>query len=569
MFLQIKRQYLYIFMLWIVLLGLFSCSGGSLDSDTDQTVPDILVNAGANQSVNEQTSIALNGVASGKNGGLSYQWSVSPFITITQDSNESLAASFQSPTVTEVQAYIFTLSVTDASGNQASDTVQYQITPVNEPPSAVISISSDVAQVNGRFPAGSNLVLNGSASSDTDPQDTLDPIAAYRWQQTAGLDVLTGVSQDGDSIAFATPIADERNDITLELTVTDQEGAEDIETLTLQFLSASETLPAVHAGNDHQVFSGEIILLTGQATTTIPAGMPLLFNWLNDSELVPTIINKSADITYAVAPLVTQTQLVTFTFSVTDAFGNKVDDNVSVRIKPLPLIPINDTGVILQADLTRVSTQHQAEFPGQDGQRGKDIVSENGLLEKAGRGEQGFDFTRLDSIGDEQDDTSQPWDCVRDNVTGLVWEVKTPDTSLHGSEHSYSWLAEDNNGGFAGQAGTAGATCASAQCDTQTFVTEVNEAGLCNFFDWRLPTHSELLSLVHFGNVTGTRIDLEYFPNTDDFVSTPLWYWTSLPSADGVSDVARTAWALDFTTGNDNFLNKATLTKVRLVRGGR
>lgn len=569
MFLQIKRQPIYIFILWILLLGIVSCSGSSLDSDTDQAVPDILVNAGANQSVNEQTSIALNGTASGRNGGLTFQWTVSPAVTVVQDSNESAAASFVSPIVTEVQSYVFTLLVTDVNGNQASDTVQYEINPVNESPSAIIATSSDAAQVNGRFPAGSNLVLSGSASSDADPQDTLDPIAAYRWQQTAGLDVLTGISQDGDSIAFTAPIADERNDITLELKVTDQEGAQDTEAITLQFLSASETLPSVNAGNDHQVFSGEIILLTGQATTTIPAGRPLLFNWLNDSELVPTITNKSADVTYAVAPLVTQTQLVTFTFSVTDTFGNKVDDSVSVRIKPLPLVPINDTGVILQADLTRVGTQHQAQFPGQDGQRGKDIVSENGLLEKAGRGEQGFDFTRLDSVGDEQDDTSQPWECVRDNVTGLVWEVKTLDTNLHSSEHDYSWLAEENNGGFAGQVGTAGVTCSGAQCDTQTFVTEVNQQGLCNFFDWRLPTHSELLSLVHFGNVTGTRIDLEYFPNTDDFVSTPLWYWTSQPGADGVSDVARTAWALDFDTGNDNFLNKTTLAKVRLVRGGR
>ncbi len=569
MLLHCKKQFIQIFLLWILLLGLFSCSGGSLDSDTNQTVPDILVNAGPNQSVNEQTSVALNGAASGANGGLTFQWSVSPNLTITQNSADSVAASFQTPSVTEIETYTFTLSVTDALGNQASDTVQYQITPVNELPTAAITVMSDTQLIDGRYPAGTAIVLDASASSDIDPQDTLDPIAAYRWQQSAGIDVLTNVSQDGDSIAFISPIADERNEIELELTVTDQEGGEDSETIRLQILSASETLPSVNAGKDHQVFSGEIILLTGAASTSIPAGRPLLFNWLNDSELVPTITNSSAEVTYAIAPKVTQAQLVTFTFEVTDTFGNKVDDSVSVRIKPLPLVPINDTGVILQADLTSIGTQHQADFPAQDGQRGKDIISENNLLEKAGRGEQGFDFTRLDSVGDQQDDISQPWACVRDNVTGLVWEVKTADTNLHGSEHSYSWLAEENNGGFVGQVGTSGDTCASAQCDTQTYVSEVNAAGLCNFFDWRLPTHSELLSLMHFGNVTGTKIDLQYFPNTDDFVSSPLWYWTSLPSADGVSDVARTAWALDFASGNDNFLNKSSTAKIRLVRGGR
>ena len=233
-------------------------------------------------------------------------------------------------------------------------------------------------------------------------------------------------------------------------------------------------------------------------------------------------------------------------------------------------MPINDTGVTLQATQSAITNQHQPDFPGQDGQRGKDIISENGLLEKAGRGEQGFDFTRLDEIGDEQDDTSQPWSCVRDNITGLVWEVKTTDNGLHDTQHSYAWLQDENNGGLAGSIGNAGLTCTLSQCNTSAFIAAVNAAGLCNFYDWRLPTHDELLSVMHFGNATGTKIDLGYFPNTQGSNSAPLWYWSSQPSADGVADdTAQNSWALDFTTGNDNFLNKSTQAKVRLVRGGR
>ncbi|GAA0856706.1 DUF1566 domain-containing protein [Aliiglaciecola litoralis] len=551
-------------------LWLFGCSGGSLDSDTDQPDPLVLVNAGANQTVNEQSRVVLNASAVGTTDTLTYSWSASPSLTIIHADPNAPAATFVAPSTTTVLSYTLSLVVTDGNGNQGNDTVQITVQPVNESPNALITVTQPVLAPQARYPAGVEVILSASASNDIDPPDTLNPIAAWRWQQTAGTDVLGSVSLDGDSLAFITPILDDASDLTFELTVTDQEGAQDTAMITLGVLSASQTQPLVNAGVDHQVYSGETIILTGNASTSIPAGLPLEFNWLNDSELVPFINNRSAEKTFAIAPSVTQTQSVTFTLSVTDSFGNVVDDSISVRIKPLPLSSVNDTGVMLQASLTENGTQHQADFPGQDGQRGRDIVNENNQLEKAGRGEQGFDFTRLDAFGDEQDDEQTNWSCVRDNNTGLVWEVKTTDTGLHSQQHRYSWLQATNTGGFPGVTGSAGVTCANSQCDTLSFVEAVNEEGLCNFFDWRLPTHNELLSLVHFGNVTGTKIDLDYFPNTNDLQTSPLWYWTSLPSADGVSGGgARTAWAIDFETGNDNFLNKATLNKVRLVRGGR
>ncbi|MEP4891771.1 MAG: DUF1566 domain-containing protein [Aliiglaciecola sp.] len=561
-------RYYKVLAISIFTMMMVGCSGSSLDSDTDQPTPDVLVNAGASKSVNEESTVVLSATAQGTTDTLTYSWSASPALTITQEDVNSPEATFVAPSATETLTYVLTLVVTDENGNQGSDTVEYQINPVNEAPSALIEVTSPV--ISGSYPAGIEVALDGSTSSDIDPADSLDPIAAWRWQQTAGTDVLDNVSLDGDSIAFVTPILDDASSLSFELTVTDQEGAQDTATITLNVLSASETQPIVDAGVDHQVYSGEIILLTGEASTSIPEGLPLEYDWLNDSELLPDINNRSAEQTYAIAPLVTETELITFTLTVTDSYGNEVEDSINVRIKPLPISNLNDTGVTLQASLTQNGTQHQPDYPGQDGQRGQDIISENGLLEKAGRGEQGFDFTKLDAIGDEQDETSPDWSCVRDNTTGLVWEVKTDDSELHGAEHLFSWYQEELNGGYEGAEGSLGLTCDNEQCDTELFVAAVNQAGLCNFYDWRLPTHNELLSLVHYGNVTGTKIDVNYFPYTDDFVTSPLWYWTSQPSADGVSDDAsQTAWAIDFSTGNDNFLNKSTLGKVRLVRGGR
>jgi hypothetical protein len=65
-------------------------------------------------------------------------------------------------------------------------------------------------------------------------------------------------------------------------------------------------------------------------------------------------------------------------------------------------------------------------------------------------------------------------------------------------------------------------------------------------------------------------IDADYFPNTTDTLTTPVLYWTQDSSADGfTNEQAQNAWAIDFASGNDNFLNKSTAGKVRLVRAGR
>jgi hypothetical protein len=274
--------------------------------------------------------------------------------------------------------------------------------------------------------------------------------------------------------------------------------------------------------------------------------------------------------TFAIAPLVTSSTVVAYTLTVTDANGNSVEDTVNVRIRPMPTPLLNDTGFLQQATNDALTQAQQNDFPGQDGQRGADIIEQNGLIEKAGRGKAGFDFTRLNANGDEQDANADSWSCVRDNVTGLVWEVKTNDGAFQDTDYTYSWYSETVNGGFAGDQTGANATCLLANCNTAAYVQAVNAQGLCGFYDWRLPTHDELFSLMHLGIADDVAIDEEYFPNTGAVTTEPLWYWTSVPSADGVnSDDAQNAWALDFDSGVDNFLNKSSAVRVRLVRAGR
>jgi chitinase len=548
------------------------CSQSTLDSDTNTPSPNVLVNAGIDQFVDEQTTITLSAQATGQTDVLTYAWRASPDVTITQDDASVGTATFTTPVATEILTYTFTVVVTDANGNTGSDSVLYQINPVNVSPSAFIQVNQFEALSTNQFPAGYEVILDAKTSSDMDSTNKENPIAAYLWQQTAGESVLTGISVQGDSLAFITPIQNDANSVSITLTVTDQEGAEDVKTVTFSIQSATDTFPVIDAGLSHQVFTGESINLNGTASTAIAASEPLIFTWLNDSEKDPQIESPNALQTVAIAPAVSGTETVTFTLRVQDAQGNSVDDSLTVTIKSLPTQPLNDTGVILQATDSQILSGYQGDYPGQDGQRGQDIIHANNLSEKAGRGEKGFDFTRLDEMGDEVDDDNASWRCVRDNITGLIWESKTDvlTTTLHSSSYSYSWYETDEVEGFDGDENGISTSCSLTSCNTESFIAEVNVQGLCNFRDWRLPTHNELLSLLHLGQTTAPMIDTDYFPSTTDSLTVPVWYWTQDSSADGfANEQAQNAWAIDFASGNDNFLNKSTASKVRLVRAGR
>jgi len=45
-------------------------------------------------------------------------------------------------------------------------------------------------------------------------------------------------------------------------------------------------------------------------------------------------------------------------------------------------------------------------------------------------------YTKLDSQRNNLSDEATEWSMVRDNVTGLIWEIKTDDGSIHDSDNN-------------------------------------------------------------------------------------------------------------------------------------
>jgi hypothetical protein len=227
---------------------------------------------------------------------------------------------------------------------------------------------------------------------------------------------------------------------------------------------------------------------------------------------------------------------------------------------------LNDSGFASCADLSGTSLacapSEPGSYPRQDGRYGRDAAAAAGILYKVGGGTAGFDFTKIANDGSELDATaalgSNPgdWACTRDNVTGWLWEVKTT-SGLRSQDHKYTWYNTSNGGTV------NGGTCFdSSNCDTEKFVAAVNATALCGYTDWRLPSASELQSIIDYSvdnTVTGGAVvDATYFPNTPT-----SYFW----GANNQANDAATAALVGFTLGTGIFSPKSQAYRVRLVRG--
>ncbi|BDX06225.1 DUF1566 domain-containing protein [Planctobacterium marinum] len=543
--------------------SLLAC-GSSSDEDRIDTVTITISASGT--IVNEQTEVALGGRTSLQDV-TSYSWSVSdPDYSVVHDDNSVPTATLTTPEVrTSEEQVTLSLTATPAEGSAVTGTFVLTVRPVNIEPVASVTISQDDRFADNTYGGALTVTFTGSGT-DEDPIDSENPISAFEWQQVSGTDVLTGVDTTSNLLTLTTPALTSSETLSFELIVTDNEGATGKQAFDIVVLDVTQTPPIAEAGNPITIMEGERFLLSGSATALSDNASPFLFEWTNNSSDLAEFADASDATTYADAPAVMEDTNITIDLRVVDQFNNEDNDQVVVTVREMPATYVNDTGVTANVSNTGLINGSSHNFPGQDADLGRDRMHASDVLEKAGAGDEGFDFTKLDEFGDEIDASETSWSCVRDNVTGLIWEMKTNDSGLHDVNNTYSWVSSTTSE----EAQNDGASCTLTTCNTAAFVEAVNAEGLCGFFDWRMPTHNELKSILHFGETNNTFIDGDYFPFNNPDTSTETWYWTSIQNVDGASgDVLQNSWAIDFSSGNDNFLLKSTENHVRLVRAGR
>ena len=143
-------------------------------------------------------------------------------------------------------------------------------------------------------------------------------------------------------------------------------------------------------------------------------------------------------------------------------------------------------------------------------------------------------------------------ECVKDNVTGLIWEGKTASGERAGSKTYTNYDVA--------YYGTQSQMDAST--NTYGYVAYVNSQRLCGFSDWRLPTVDELTTLVDLGRISPA-INSEWFPNTQS---------SSYLSSSPVVGNSSFAWVVDFNYGYVGYgygRNALTGGAARLVRASQ
>ncbi|HZR80912.1 MAG TPA: DUF1566 domain-containing protein [Candidatus Binatia bacterium] len=142
--------------------------------------------------------------------------------------------------------------------------------------------------------------------------------------------------------------------------------------------------------------------------------------------------------------------------------------------------------------------------------------------------------------------------------TGLQWELKTDDASVHDKDNAYSWKTAGGGTTPDGTAFTAFLGTLNAGVTGDGVTTTGCFAGHC---DWRLPTVRELGSVLDPGCAVSNPC------TTIPGFTQSTFYWSSSSDSSDPSDLA---WFVDFSDGYTDVDAKthASTYYARAVRGG-
>ena len=559
---------------------------------TDGTGTDDFITKTASQEITATLSVALV-------GGDSLYGSVDSGANWTNVSNITDAVDEKAISwATELKegTYNIVFQVRDSSGNEGEATTQQYTLDTGEP-----TIALAAAEITAN--EASTATLDASTSSDDDGGTG---IVSYAWKQVESDGSDLGNSSTALSISDASSASTTAT--TPVLLNVDDSLDESTENVSFYFQLTIEDLAGNEASEILTLTVSNYTTPTITATAgTAPDFDQISLSWDADSSLTYSLYRSTQDNCYltnyqsCASPALytdsTGLSIADNSASVADSglafltsyyywLETKRDSTV-IALSPAPGSgsattatsattsgpQLNDTGVIAGGDyssgfddnndgtadgnsggacnggyLDSGNSNAFVEFTNEDCEVGRDA---DNTINSDDDGHAGFSFTRLNFSGSEYsgsgDYATQPWSCVIDNVTGLVWEIKTTNGGTSDNSNQYTWY-DGTNG-----------TDDNTNPTTQELVDATNTAQLCGQTNWRLPTVQEVDSLANH-NTHGPAVDIGYFPNTKG--DGAELYWTAELDSDSSNS---NVWAYNAYAGSTESVGSGSTYYVRLV----
>ncbi len=271
------------------------------------------------------SSVTLDGSGSTDSDGsiTLYSWTQTEGDTVTLTNAGLGKVSFTAPPTDSTQTLGFLLTVEDDDGAYDTDTVSIAVYRENSPPNAD-------AGDGGDFAVGSSVTLDGSGSTDSDGSITL-----YSWTQTGGDSVTLTNAGLGKVVSFAAPPTDSTQTLGFLLTVEDDDGAYDTDTVSIAVYRENSP-PNADAGDGGDFAVGSSVTLDGSGSTDSD-GSITLYSWTQTGGDSVTLTNAGlGKVVSFAAPPTDSTQTLGFLLTVEDNDGAYDTDTVSIAVYPAP-----------------------------------------------------------------------------------------------------------------------------------------------------------------------------------------------------------------------------------------
>ena len=322
---------------------------------------DPVANAGVDQSINEQTPVALNAEESSDEDGsiASYAWTQTAGKDVTLSGDTSKFASFTAPVqlLTDgPHTLTFKVEVTDNEGVSHSDTVNVVVNPVNALPVANAGANQGV---NEKL----LVTLDASASLDSDPPSGIDSAASiksYRWEQVVAGDEATPVLSNAFTkvATFTAPtrlLSEGEEKLTFKVTVTDHENESTSDTVEIR-VTPTNTHPVAEAGDSQSVHENEEVTLSAVNSSDVDGDI-VDYKWeqtfSTENQVAVTLNDDTSIAPVFVSPVRSAPEgivVLTFKLTVTDNEGYTHEDTTIVTVNPDNAKPIANAGINREVD---------------------------------------------------------------------------------------------------------------------------------------------------------------------------------------------------------------------------